>query len=132
MSIQNFRTVFTGAIATQTAPTDASSVPSTDQATAASGGVFGQQFMLEFDLRGSGGASTATIDLYFWDGVFRRWAKAATPISLTSALTASGPASRFTYALDSIQPYQAVLPVVSAISGTGATIDCRVATNGPN
>ena len=132
MSIQNFRSVFAGVTTTQAAPTDASSIPSTDQAATAPGGVFGQQFMLEFDLRGSGGASTATIDLYFWDGVFRRWAKAATPISLTSALTTSSPQSRFTYALDSIQPYQAVLPVVSAIGGTGATIDCRVATNGPN
>lgn len=131
MTIQKFATCFSGVTATQTAPTDANSIPSVDGAATCPGGLRGQQFMLEFDFRGSSGTVNATVDLYLWDADFRRWAKAATSISLTSTATASGPASRFAYALDSIAPYGALLPVVSAISGTGATLDCRLGLTGP-
>jgi hypothetical protein len=132
MTIQAFKPCFSGVTATQTAPTDANSTPSADTATTCTNGLRGQQFMMEFDFRGSSGTVTATVELYLWDADFRRWAKAATPISLSSTSTSSGPASRFCYALDSIQPFAAVLPVVSAISGTGATLDCRLGLTGPN
>lgn len=130
--ISAFRNVFTGATATQTAPTDAGSTPSTDQSATCPNGLRGQQFMMEFDFRGSAGTVTATVDLYLWDGDFRRWSKSPLPINLTSTSTTSGPSSRYCYVIDSIQPYAAILPVISAISGTGATLDCRIGLTGPN
>lgn len=130
MAVTNLAAVFSGVIATQSAPLD-TAVPSLDTATTFPNGIRATQVVMEFDLYGSSGTVTATIDLYLWDGNASRWAKCATSISLSSTATASGPASRTVYALDSIVPYSGVLPVVSAISGTGANCSCRIAKNGP-
>ena len=130
MAIGTFRNAWQAVTTTQAAPTD-SSVPDADSSATVSNGARGSQFLMEFDLYGTSGTQNATITLYFWDPARQRWAASPTTISLTSTQTASGPGSRVVYALDSILPYFGVKPVVSAISGTGATVSCAITTNGP-
>ncbi len=131
MTISAFRGVFSGAIVAQSPPTD-STVPATDGSTGlASTGIRGTQFLFECELYGTSGTVTATIDLYVWDSKRVRWAKTGTSISLSNSQTTSNPAARTVFALDSIGTYEACLPVLSAISGAGATCAVAMALNGP-
>lgn len=128
--ISNFRTAFTDVTGTQSAPAD-TAVPDSDLAATVANGIRGTQFLIECQLYGTSGTLTATIDLYMWDPITPRWAKTGTSISLSSTSTSAVPAARTVYALDSIVPYAGLLPVISAISGTGAKCSVRMCNNGP-
>jgi hypothetical protein len=131
VTISAFRGIFTGVTTTQSAPTDAT-VPSLDTSTGlAPNGIRGTQFLIECELYGTSGTVTATVDLYCWDSRRAKWAKTGTSLSLSSTQTSSVPAARTIYALDSIGTYEACMPVISAISGTGATCSVAMALNGP-
>lgn len=117
--------IWSNATAAQSVPLD-SQLPNSDQGVQDANGIRGQRFVIETDATVSSGTGTATVAIYLWDG--SRWAKSDVSISLTITATASGPASRRVFELDTIFPYLAIDPVLEAITGTGASVTCRSAS----
>lgn len=111
------------------APTD-STIPTADTEASDANGVRGSRFVIELDSIVSAGAGTGTVDIYLWDPRRPAWVKSSVSIPLAFTATTRGPASRLSYEVDNIAPYGAICPVLSAITGTDASVICRCASRG--
>lgn len=121
-------TIWSGIIAAQSAPVDGTTVPQPDVLPPDANGLRCRSAVIEIDATVTSGTGAATIDLYLWDG--SRWSKSDASINIAISQTASGPQSRRVYEVPTIAPYVGLLPVVSVINGTGASLSCRVADRG--